>query len=92
VQSEAYDAAFKLPDMMNYFLAAGTLSITFIPLFSAYLARDEEAQGWKLFSTVDSLIGLILTIVTLVSKGFGKFIKLTLTLMLVASSQSSSSM
>lgn len=66
VQSDAYYAAFKLPDMMNYFLAGGTLSITFIPLFSAYLARDEEAEGWKLFSTVASLIGLLLAVVTLV--------------------------
>ncbi len=66
IQSDAYYAAFKLPDMMNYFLAGGTLSITFIPLFSAYLARDQEREGWKLFSTIASLIGLILVVVTLV--------------------------
>ena len=65
IQSDAYYSAFKLPDMMNYFLAGGTLSITFIPLFSAYLARDEEEQGWQLFSTIATVLGAILVLVTL---------------------------
>lgn len=66
IESDAYYAAFKLPDMMNYFLAGGTLSITFIPLFSAYLARGEEAQGWRLFSTVATVLGALLLVATAV--------------------------
>ena len=63
-QSDAYYAAFRLPDMMNYFLAGGTLSITFIPLFSGYLARGEEQQGWRLFSALATVIGVLLCVAT----------------------------
>ena len=36
--TDAYNAAFMLPDLMNHFLAGGTLSITFIPLFDEKLS------------------------------------------------------
>ena len=64
--TDAYYAAFTLPELMNYFLAGGTLSITFIPLFSAYMTRDDEAGGWRLFSTLITTMGLILLGFTLV--------------------------
>ena len=53
--TDAYYAAFTLPDLMNYFLAGGTLSITFIPLFSSFVTRGDEEGGWKLFSRVVQL-------------------------------------
>ncbi|MFU8803240.1 MAG: murein biosynthesis integral membrane protein MurJ, partial [Bradymonadaceae bacterium] len=62
--TDAYYAAFMLPNMMNYFLAGGTLSITFIPLFSAYITKNDDEGGWRLFSTVASTMGLALVIVT----------------------------
>jgi putative peptidoglycan lipid II flippase len=58
-QTDAYFAAFTLPDLLNYFLAGGTLSITFIPLFSAHLARGDEEGGWRLFSTVATGVGAL---------------------------------
>lgn len=64
-QTDAYYAAFTLPDLMSYFLAGGTLSITFIPLFSAYMARDDEEGGWRLFSTVATTMGVALVAVTI---------------------------
>ncbi len=63
--TDAYYAAFTLPDLMNYFLAGGTLSITFIPLFSSYMARDDEEGGWRLFSTVATTMGCVLAFVSL---------------------------
>ena len=65
VATDAYYAAFTLPDLMNYFLAGGTLSITFIPLFSAYVTRDDEEGGWKLFSTVATTMGCALVVFTI---------------------------
>ena len=60
METDAYNAAFLLPDLMNYFLAGGTLSITFIPLFSSFVAKDREADGWRLFSTIATVMGGIL--------------------------------
>ena len=45
---------------MNYFLAGGTLSITFIPLFSSYIADEDEEGGWRLFSNIATTMGGVL--------------------------------
>lgn len=58
--TDAYYAAFQLPDLLNYFLAGGTLSITFIPLFSAYAAKGDDEGAWRLFSTIATTMGLVL--------------------------------
>ena len=41
--SDVYNASFQLPDFLNYLLAAGALSIVFIPIFGGYLARGALA-------------------------------------------------
>lgn len=64
--TDAYYAAFTLPDLMNYFLAGGALSVTFIPMFSAYLAREDEAGGWRLFSIVATTMGMLMLALTVV--------------------------
>ena len=63
--TDAYYAAFQLPDLMNYFLAGGTLSITFIPLFSSYISRGDERGAWKLFSNIATTMGLGLVLITI---------------------------
>lgn len=60
--TDAYYAAFQLPDLMNYFLVGGTLSITFIPLFSSYISRGDEDGAWRLFSTIASTMGIVLIV------------------------------
>lgn len=58
--TDAYFAAFTLPDLMNYMVAGGALSITFIPIFSSYLARGREEDGWDTFSLVATSVGVVL--------------------------------
>ena len=58
--TDAYYAAFTLPDFLNYLVAAGALSVTFIPVFSRYLAEKQEGEGWYAFSTVITVMGLAL--------------------------------
>ncbi len=64
--TDAYNAAFMLPDLMNYFLAGGTMSITFIPLFAAYMAKNETEKANRLFSLIATTMGTILTIAILI--------------------------
>lgn len=73
-ETDAYYAAFTLPDLMSYFLAGGTLSITFIPLFTAYMSRDDEAGGWRLFSTVATTMGGALVLVTLTFEALAPYL------------------
>lgn len=72
--TDAYYAAFTLPDLMNYFLAGGALSVTFIPMFSAYLARGDEAGGWRLFSVVATTMGSVMLVLTVVLTGLAPWI------------------
>ena len=44
-ETDAYYAAFTLPDFLNYLVAGGALSITFIPIFSKYLAGKTRGRG-----------------------------------------------
>lgn len=55
-QADLYFASFTLPDFLNYLLAAGALSIVFIPIFLAHLERGEHDRGWESFSVIANFI------------------------------------
>ena len=59
-ETDVYFTAFTIPDFVNYLLAGGALSITFIPIFSRYLVEGKEEEGWRAFSVVTSFIGVVL--------------------------------
>ncbi len=59
--TDAYQAAFRLPDLMNYFLVGGAASITFVTILNRYRERGEEAEGERVLSIVINFIGLVLT-------------------------------
>jgi putative peptidoglycan lipid II flippase len=61
--TDAYYAAFTLPDFVNYLVAGGSLSLTFIPVFAQYVAERREEEGWRVFSTVITSMGLLLVAV-----------------------------
>ena len=54
--ADVYWSAFVLPDFLNYLLAGGALSLVFIPIFSGYLGRDDEAGGWNAFSVISTFL------------------------------------
>lgn len=62
--ADAYWSAFVVPDFLNYLLAGGALSIVFIPIFGAYLARGEQAKGWSAFSAIASFLVVALSVLT----------------------------
>jgi putative peptidoglycan lipid II flippase len=49
---DAYYAAFRLPDLVYGFLVLGALSAAFVPIFTELIAKDKEAEAWKLTSGV----------------------------------------
>ncbi|MBI5590201.1 MAG: murein biosynthesis integral membrane protein MurJ [Deltaproteobacteria bacterium] len=57
---DAYQIAFVIPEILNSIVASGFLSVTFIPIFSGYLAADREEEGWKVFSLVLNSFGSLL--------------------------------
>jgi putative peptidoglycan lipid II flippase len=61
-QTDAYAAAFGLPELTNYFLAGGAASITFVTLLNRYRERGQEDEGEHVLSIVLNFIVLVLTV------------------------------
>lgn len=61
-QTDAYLAAFRLPDLMNYFLVGGAASITFVTILNRYRERGEEAEGERVLSIVLNVVGILILI------------------------------
>ncbi len=68
--TDAYYAAFTIPDILNYLLAGGALSITFIPVFLEYYTSNREEESWRVFSIVLSAMSLLLLILLVVAEIF----------------------
>jgi putative peptidoglycan lipid II flippase len=67
---DAYQVAFVIPEILNHIIASGFLSITFIPIFSRYLAANQEEQGWRVFSIILTGFGTLLLIFIIISEAF----------------------
>jgi putative peptidoglycan lipid II flippase len=61
-EMDAYQAAFRLPDILFQLAAGGALASAFIPTFTGYLARSDRAGAWRLASNVVNLLMVILTL------------------------------
>ncbi len=59
---DAYQVAFIIPDILNHVAASGFLSVTFIPIFSNYLAAEKKDDGWQVVSTILTCFGSLLAI------------------------------
>lgn len=61
-RTDAYNAAFSIPDFLYYLLVGGALSSAFIPVFSSYLATDQEEDGWQVVSTILNIVMVLMLI------------------------------
>jgi len=68
--SDAYYAAFTVPDLLYFLLAGGALSSAFIPVFTSYLAKGEKEEAWHVFSTIITVMSTALFFLILVAEIF----------------------
>ncbi len=68
--TDAYFAAFKIPDFFFYTIAAGALGVAFIPLLSDRLAKNDKKGAWELSSSLMTLLTICMGIVGLVVIAF----------------------
>ncbi len=67
-QVDAYVAAFTLPDWLNYIVAGGAASITFISIYTRFLAEKREADAERTFSIVISVMSAVMIIGTIIAE------------------------
>lgn len=70
LQTDAYVAAFTLPDWLNYIVAGGTASITFISIYTRFLAEKREHEAQKTFSIIITVMTTVLIAGTILAEIF----------------------
>src|SRR5207245_11311977 len=69
-QTDAYVAAFTLPDWLNYIVAGGAASITFISIYTRFLAEKRDADAQKAFSIIITVMTVVMIVGTIVTEIF----------------------
>src|ERR1700675_770610 len=59
-QTDAYVAGFTIPDWLNYLVAGGTASITFVSIYTRFLAQKKEEDAQKTFSVIITVMTAVL--------------------------------
>ncbi|AHF07878.1 murein biosynthesis integral membrane protein MurJ [Desulfitobacterium metallireducens] len=65
--TDAYNTAFILPDLIYWLLVGGVLSSAFIPVFSEYIHKGNEEEGWRVVSSIVNIIFIGLGILVIIA-------------------------
>ncbi len=68
--TDAYIAAFQIPDFLAYLVAGGTISITFVSIYTRFLAEKREEDAQKTFSVIITVMTLVLGMGVLLAEIF----------------------
>ena len=60
--TDAYVAAFTLPDFLNYIVAGGAASITFIAIYTRFLSEKRYQDAEKTFSIIITVMTAVLVV------------------------------
>ena len=58
-QMDAYNVAFRIPNLVRDLFAEGAMSSAFVPAFTRHLARDGRDQAWRLGNLVITALVLV---------------------------------
>lgn len=63
---DAYNAAFRIPDLIYQLVAAGAIAAALVPVLSGLLSNGERDRAWRVASGVANTVLLILSVLALV--------------------------
>jgi putative peptidoglycan lipid II flippase len=69
-ETDAYVAAFTLPDWVNHLAAGGTASITLVSIFARYTSAGKTEDAQKTFDTVFTIMTVVLTFLVAIAAVF----------------------
>lgn len=58
--TDSYFAAFKIPDLFFYVIAAGVLGVVLIPVLSEHMVKNDRRGVWALSNSLMNLMALIM--------------------------------
>jgi putative peptidoglycan lipid II flippase len=75
--NDAYQVAFRIPNVLRDLFAEGALSAAFVKVFTDYQINKSEQEAWRLASLVLNALAVVLSIVTIIGILFsGYFVNL----------------
>src|SRR5512136_756862 len=63
--TDAFFAAFQIPNMLRRFFAEGALTSAFVPIFSEWLTQRGEEEAKNLANVCFTLLTIVMALVTL---------------------------
>jgi putative peptidoglycan lipid II flippase len=64
--NDAYQVAFRIPNVLRDLFAEGALSAAFVKVFTDYQINKSEKEAWRLASMVLNALAVVLSIITIV--------------------------
>src|SRR5476649_972778 len=70
--TDAYFAAFNIPDFFFFTLAAGALGVAFMPILAEHLHKGDRKGIWELSTSLLNLLAIIMAVVAVIILIFAK--------------------
>ena len=63
---DAYQVAFRIPNVLRDLFAEGALSAAFVKVFTDFQINKSEAEAWRLASLVLNALAVVLSVITII--------------------------
>lgn len=70
---DAYQVAFRIPNVLRDLFAEGALSAAFVKVFTDYQINKSEKEAWRLASLVLNALAVVLSIITIFGIIFSRY-------------------
>lgn len=70
--NDAYQVAFRIPNVLRDLFAEGALSAAFVKVFTDYQVNKSEQEAWKLASLVMNALAVVLSVITILGILFSR--------------------
>ncbi|MDB5182589.1 MAG: integral rane protein MviN [Candidatus Saccharibacteria bacterium] len=64
--TDAFFAAFKIPDFFFFTIAAGALGVAFIPVLADHLEKNDNKGAWELATSLLNMLAIVMGIVGII--------------------------
>jgi putative peptidoglycan lipid II flippase len=72
--TDAYFAAFNIPDLFFFTIAAGALGVAFMPVLSDYAHKGDRKGMWELSNSLMNFLAIMMAVVGVITLIFAKFL------------------
>lgn len=72
--ADAFNLAYRIPNLLRRLVGEGAVSASFIPVFSRYLAEDRRKDAWEFANTLLTAVSVLLAALTVLGIIFSPII------------------